>query len=200
MIDEVGCSQRHQCSQAVWSGHSTSHPNHDVIIKWKHFLPYWPFVWGTHRSPVNSPHKGQWHGALMFSLICAWTNGWGKQSRHWSFEMPSCLLWRHCNVYVNTPTVAELEYQNPLSSLCKPLYARVNELNKPVWGGGLYGCIWSNVPSTRRIWTCSDFSSIVWIYTIPHKICMQFAVTLCNSLWGIHAIFICPFFMVGQIM
>ena len=26
--------------------------------------------------PVNSPHKGQWHGALMFSLICAWINGW----------------------------------------------------------------------------------------------------------------------------
>ena len=22
------------------------------------------------------PHKGQWHGALMFSLICAWINGW----------------------------------------------------------------------------------------------------------------------------
>ena len=26
--------------------------------------------------PVNSPHKGQWHGALMFSLICIWINGW----------------------------------------------------------------------------------------------------------------------------
>ena len=28
------------------------------------------------RSPVNSPHKGQWCGALMFSLICVWINGW----------------------------------------------------------------------------------------------------------------------------
>ena len=27
-------------------------------------------------SPVNSPHKGQWRGVLMFSLICAWTIGW----------------------------------------------------------------------------------------------------------------------------
>ena len=27
-------------------------------------------------SPVNSPHKSQWRGALMFSLICAWTNAW----------------------------------------------------------------------------------------------------------------------------
>ena len=25
--------------------------------------------------PVNSPHKGQWRGALMFSLICVWVNG-----------------------------------------------------------------------------------------------------------------------------
>ena len=24
-----------------------------------------------HRSLVNSPHKGQWRGALMFSMICA---------------------------------------------------------------------------------------------------------------------------------
>ena len=29
-------------------------------------------------SPVTGefPHKGQWRGALMFSLICAWINGW----------------------------------------------------------------------------------------------------------------------------
>ena len=48
---------------------------HDNIIKWEHFLRYWPFMWGIHRSPGNSPHKGQWRGALMFSLICDWING-----------------------------------------------------------------------------------------------------------------------------
>ena len=45
---------------------------------WRHqmgtFPRNWPFVRGIHRSPVNSPHKGQWHGALMF-FICVWTNG-----------------------------------------------------------------------------------------------------------------------------
>ena len=50
--------------------------NHDDVIKWKHFPRYWAFVWGIHRSPVNSPHKGQWRRALMFSLICARINGW----------------------------------------------------------------------------------------------------------------------------
>ena len=45
---------------------------HDDVSKWKHFPRNWPFV----RSQVNSPHKGQWCGALMFSLICVWINGW----------------------------------------------------------------------------------------------------------------------------
>ena len=52
------------------------YPWHDDVIKWKHFLRYWPFMQGIHRWPVNSPHKGQWCRALMFSLICAWINGW----------------------------------------------------------------------------------------------------------------------------
>ena len=43
---------------------------HDDVIKWKHFPRYWPFVRGIH------PHKGLWRGALIFSLICAWINGW----------------------------------------------------------------------------------------------------------------------------
>ena len=33
-------------------------------------------VRGIHMSPVNSPHKGQWRGAMMFSLTCAWINDW----------------------------------------------------------------------------------------------------------------------------
>ena len=53
-----------------------SHCIHDDVIKWKHWPRYWSFVWGIHRSPVNSPHKGQWRGALVFSLICAWIHGW----------------------------------------------------------------------------------------------------------------------------
>ena len=51
-------------------------PWHVNVIKWKHFLRYWSYVWGINRSPVNSLHKGQWRGALMFSLICAWIDGW----------------------------------------------------------------------------------------------------------------------------
>ena len=49
---------------------------YDDVIKRKHFPRYWPFERGIHRWPVNSPRKGQWRGALVFSLICAWINGW----------------------------------------------------------------------------------------------------------------------------
>ena len=64
------------CGACGCSEEDISVPNwcmaHDDVIKWKHFPRYWSFVRGIHRSPVNSPHTGQWRGAL----ICAWINGW----------------------------------------------------------------------------------------------------------------------------
>ena len=47
---------------------------HDDVTKWKHLPRYWPFVRGIHRSPMDSPHKGKWRGALVF--FCAWINAW----------------------------------------------------------------------------------------------------------------------------
>ena len=60
-----------------WAANGQNHrrSDHDYVIKWKHFPRYKPFVWGNHRWAVNFPHKCQWCGALMFSLICAWTHG-----------------------------------------------------------------------------------------------------------------------------
>ena len=59
-----------------WKTGACNQCYHDDVIKWIYFPRYWPFVRGIHRSLVNSPHKGQWRGALMFSLLCAWINGW----------------------------------------------------------------------------------------------------------------------------
>ena len=56
----------------------TSFVAHDDVFSWKKFSRYWSFVRGIHGSPVNSPKKGQWHGALMFSLICDRTNDWAN--------------------------------------------------------------------------------------------------------------------------
>ena len=65
---------------------------HDDVIKWKHFPRYWPFVRGIHRSPVYSPHKGQWRGASIFYLISAWINSWVNNRK-------ACDLRRHCANY-----------------------------------------------------------------------------------------------------
>ena len=67
-----------------------------TCVQWTHLLccqlcrfryPWWRHQMETFsallalsagNSPVTGefPHKGQWRGALMFSLICAWINGW----------------------------------------------------------------------------------------------------------------------------
>ena len=62
---------RFLCNRRRYNQH-----NHHDVIKWKHFPRHWPFVRAIHRSPVYSPRIGQWRGALMFTLICAWTNVW----------------------------------------------------------------------------------------------------------------------------
>ena len=86
---------------------------HDDVIKWEPFLHYRPFVWGIHREPVNSPHKGQWHGALTFSLICIWINRWvnnreaGDLRRHHAhYDVTVMYNWRwvvrefHCDEWM----------------------------------------------------------------------------------------------------
>ena len=73
--------------------------DHDDVIKWKCFPGYWLFVRGSHRSPLDFPHKDQWCGALMFSLICAWINdgvnnrGAGDLRRHHSHYDVIVMWW-----------------------------------------------------------------------------------------------------------
>ena len=50
--------------------------HHDDVIKWTLFFTLLAIYAGNSWSPVNSPHKGQWQGALVFALICVWINGW----------------------------------------------------------------------------------------------------------------------------
>ena len=83
--------------------HHVSH--YDDVMKWKHFPRYWPFVWGIHRSPVNSPHKGQWRGALMFSMICTRMNAWVNNRkagdlRRYQAHYDVTLMIVHCSLSI----------------------------------------------------------------------------------------------------
>ena len=51
-----------------------------LLTWWRHkmetFSALLALCAGNSPVPVNSLHKGQWRGALMFSLICVWINDW----------------------------------------------------------------------------------------------------------------------------
>ena len=108
--------------------------SNDDVIKWKHFPRYWPFVRRIHRSQVNSPHKGQWRGALMFSLRCALSKQWWC----WWFDTQFGPLWRYSNVmckklvllgYNLTSTIViclpVLSFINHISCLFKMYFSRI---------------------------------------------------------------------------
>ena len=73
-------------------------------------------VRGIPRSPVNSPHKGQSRGALMFSLICVWTNGWvnnrvaGDLRRRRAHCDVTAMLRNRCNGLAHFPWSATFIY------------------------------------------------------------------------------------------
>ena len=71
------------CSQYAKPHHVTYSimlPPESGLSWWHHQMEgnIFRFVRGNHRSLVDSPHKGQWRGMLMFSLICTWTNSWAN--------------------------------------------------------------------------------------------------------------------------
>ena len=73
---------------------------HDGVIKCQLCPRYWPFVLGIHQSPVKSPYKGKWRGALVFSLISARKNGSVNNRQAGDLR-------RHCAHYIITDTTAK---------------------------------------------------------------------------------------------
>ena len=82
---------------------------------------------GNSSVPVKSPHKGQWRGALMFSLICVWINGWvnnreaGDLRRHLGhydvivMDLNN-ISWRATNFY--HAILGFSEFSNGIFSIC----------------------------------------------------------------------------------
>ena len=106
----------------VWycSGHFLS-----LSSWWRHqmetFSALLALCAGKSPVPVNSPHKGQWCGALMFSLICARINNWvnnreaGDLRCHrghydvnvmwWLSARLQYLQWRYCSLVLSHRSV-----------------------------------------------------------------------------------------------
>ena len=63
-------------------------------------------------------HKGQWRGALMFSLICTRINDWATIETPVIWDAIALILWRHCNAikhYIcgDTTTLFHVTHWNP---------------------------------------------------------------------------------------
>ena len=86
---------------------------------------------GILRSPVNSPHKGKWRGALMFSLICTWINGWVNNPE-------ACDLRRSCAHY--DVTVMQVHHiKKKLYKAALLVVFRFIHFSKPEYSSGIIG-------------------------------------------------------------
>ena len=122
----------------------------------------------------------QWRGALMFSLICAWINGW--INNRW-FETPSCLLWRHCNEFpqpvqyhcwLNVNFVeASIKFYVKIRSFSLTKLWFQNILRKMTATRILYGC-WSMF----KKWEAATFPNIDVFYL---QLTYLFVLSLCKK-------------------
>ena len=116
---------------------------------------------GNSPVPVNSPHKGQWRWALMFSLIYAWINDW-----------------------VNNREAGDLRRQRGHDDVIVMIYASVSRLSFVL----VITChLFSVMSSPRLILTyCRNqdiyIQKIVqWIWNCPMQNCDHFVTHLKSS-------------------
>ena len=68
-------SRLNVCSYTSWA-------IDDQVIWWRHQMESFPaflsLCEGNPSVTGGFPSKGHWRGTFMFSLICAWTNGWAN--------------------------------------------------------------------------------------------------------------------------
>ena len=103
--------------QMVWSHHICTVAVNDASFKINKKVPWWrhqmetfsallALCAGNSSSPVNSPHKGQWRRALMFSLICTWINHWVNTREAGGLRRHLRSLWRHCNIIRKSASIS----------------------------------------------------------------------------------------------
>ena len=151
---------------------------HDDAIKWKHFLRYWPFVRGNSPggSPVNSQHKGQLRGALMFSLICVWISGWVNKRESGDLRryrahydvivMIYAAVMEQWVAYINTLYICHLKfhllYRNVLTNVILWINFVSNVVLR-VWNYRLMGQQWLVMCSIMWCFPCARCPCRTWL-------------------------------------
>ena len=81
LINQSGNNNNNEIFNAPYLHNDNLHLCQAIRVTWwRHQMETFSAllaIWeGNSQVPVNSPHKGQWRGTLMFSLICARINCW----------------------------------------------------------------------------------------------------------------------------
>ena len=138
----------------------------DDVSKWKYFLRYWLFVRKIHRWLVDSPYKGQWCGAFLFSVIWAWAKVWANNRDAGNLRL-------HRTHYAVTVMVLNLFYDTSSLNMTT-LTARyaIFQLCVNIW--------------TLREWPCIHFLKLTYSLCPNDAICaldilvvIGFSICLC---------------------
>ena len=146
---------------------------------------------GIHRSPVNSPHKGQWRGSLMLSLICAWINGWvnngeaGDLRRHRA-HYDVIVMFQGNRTIPQVPKYTSEKYptlNNSVTEMCTHLHISVTKL---CFVGHGTGVLWDLCNrSVRKVktqisWLCKISWCDIGVFAEQRPTCVK-----CNAFWTI---------------
>ena len=114
--------------------------HHGDVVTWKRFqhswwrhqmekkFPrYWPFMRGIHRSPVDSPQKGQWRGALMFL--------WSAPEKATEQIIETPVIWYPFTIIMTSLQWLALDVGNPPVTVADP----------PVWSA--FGIVLRQTPN-----------------------------------------------------
>ena len=120
-------------SYKAWYHWLKSLPQDASVTWWRHqmetFSALLALCAGNSPLPVNSPHKGQWRGALMFSLICTRINDWvnnreaGNLRRHRGhyvvnvMKSPTCIMSFCTFLQIRITYWTQWRLKSPLSRL-----------------------------------------------------------------------------------
>ena len=146
-----GCVLATSCHYAWWRNQMGTFPR------------YLLFVRGIHRWPIDSHHKGEWCGAWMFSLICAWTNSrannreavdLSRHRAHYDVTVMVTTIWS--SVVVGYWAVAVTASWDVLMGMC--MFTRMYYIHVYIWNACGLLCIWKSLRMNTSL------ILITWVY------------------------------------
>ena len=135
---------------------------------------------------MNSPRKGQWSGAFVFSLICSWINGWVNKRDASDLRLNRAHY--DVSVMINASfdlgelTIYVLQRYDFATALCDDFTEAEFPTRAPVWNRTLRWC-WQN-PTELLGSQCTDYLTRNVVSDSMYYIALGHRVGIWLSTWG----------------